>query len=411
MDERPDRRARAARRRFARWVLRESGQGAGWSVDEAGFAVVHVSGQRVELEGAYQACRGLPEAERLAAVRRHLIATADPGTAGAPPARGGGGVVSRRLWPRVRSRAQHLAYWLERGFSAAEAVAWSTVLGPRFVVDIAVFADGGWLPLGPQLASLALDWEEVLEDAMAQAAGRSAELRLESAGVGALKRVTGPDALLALLRPPDALGLVDPVALALRHDTLLVAPGDDVFALTDMVRRAEALRDDPDVVCLIPMAPQRRVRPGAFPWAAWRPGPYHPLRDELERLQGIQDIRDYGCQTEALWSRDGNWAPLGLSDADATLGRMVTVATWGPCATILPAADVLQVALPDGRVFRIWADEILDVMTAESTPVPDLWPPRFATRDAFPSAQVPRLEMMGELVGGGGALPAYIEET
>jgi len=206
--------------------------------------------------------------------------------------------------------------------------------------------------------------------------------------------------LAGLLLPPERL-LPDgqPVVLPLSPVRLLVADGRNVAGLRSLLSAAEGARDDPRVVCVLPHA-RVESEPGAFSWGPWRPSADHPLHGWHHRLGLLQDYLDDRRSVDAWHGAcpEAPPQPLALIQDPRAAGRVVSVARWprGPCS--LPAADCFDIEGPDGSTVRVWVDALLDVLSAETTPLPGAWPPRFVARDGVSADGWSKVKALGRTV-------------
>ena len=322
--------------------------------------------------------------------------------------------LAPRLEVRVGSRARRIAEALATGLDPTRAAADLIPLGPRLGLDLVVRLDRRQLPVGAHLRHLGIPMAVALRVAMHEPSrwlrpgGGGEPGRVYLAPISHVPGVAAVDLhdgaqLAGLLLPPERLlpgG--QPVVLPLSPARLLVADARNVDGLRSLLSLAEGARDAPDVVCALPHAPAAS-EPGAFSWAPWRPEVGHPLHGWVQRLGILQDLLDDQVGV-AAWQRarpDLATQPLRLVADPSAAGRVVSVARWSRAACSLPAADCFDVEGPDGTVVRVWVDGLLDVLNAETAPLPGAWPPRFVAATGVSDAGWARVRAEGRVVGRG----------
>lgn len=285
-------------------------------------------------------------------------------------------------------------------------------LGPRLALDLVVHFAHQRVPVGAYLRELGISMAMGLRVAMHKPArwlrpgGGGEPGQVYMAPLGQLPAVAAVDIhdgsqLAGLLLPPERLlpgG--QPVVLPLSSARLLVADARNEEGLRSLLSVAEGARDEAGVVCALPHAPIPS-EPGAFSWGPWRPEAGHPLHGWVRRLGVLQDFLDDRVGVDA-WARarpDLTPQPLKLTADPTVPGRVVSVAAWSrrPCS--LPAADCFDVCGPDGRVVRVWVDELLDVLNAETRPLPGAWPPRFVAEGGVGPESWKRVLAAGRVLG------------
>lgn len=311
--------------------------------------------------------------------------------------------ISKQLALRVSARSERVAEALDAGLQP-DALP-HTPLGPRLALDVVVSVHGEPVPAAPRLRALGVPVATALAVALRAPAswlsplqGAPGHARLlpiaDLPGVFDVD-IHAPCQLAGLLLPPHRLlPTPDPVALPLAADRLVVADGSRLDALRGLLSLAETVHEHPNVTCVQPHAVDRTAGPGAFRWSPWRPPPEHPLFGWSRRNALLQDWLD-DQRTLSSWRAAAPAhppRPLRLVPRAASPGGRVSVADWPRAACTLPAADCFDVSGPGGAVRRVWVDDLLDVLSAETRPLPGAWPPRFIARSGCTQASWNRIQ-------------------
>lgn len=307
--------------------------------------------------------------------------------------------LAPRLEVRVGSRARRVGEALACGIDPVAAMTDVLPLGPRLGLDLVARVGPRRVGVGPLLRELGVPFALGLRVALQEPSrwlrpggggepGRAYLSALDQfPGVAAVDVHDGSQLAGLLLPPERLLPGGEPVVLPLSAARLLVADARSVDGLRTLLSVAEGARDALDVVCALPHARIDSPK-GDFSWGPWRPPVDHPLRGWVHRVSILQDYLD-DQQSVAGWQAarpELSAAALRLAADPQATGRMVSVARWSRTACSLPAADCFEVVGPDGRVVRAWVDGMLDVLSAETTPLPGAWPPRFVARGGVSEA-------------------------
>gem|GEM_PF-5851515 len=320
--------------------------------------------------------------------------------------------LAPRLEVRVGGRAARVAEALVRGADPVRAMADVIPLGPRLGLDLVVHLDRRRIPVADHLRTLGIPGAVALRAALHKPArwlrpgggGEPGTVHLAPLdhlpGVAAVDIHDGAQLAGLLLPPERLLPGGQPVVLPLSPARLLLADARNTEGLRSLLSMAEGARDQTDVVCALPHA--RVDSPaGDFSWGPWRPPPDHPLHGWVHRLGILQDfLDDQKCVDAWTHARpDLSTQPLTLVPDPQAAGRVASVARWPrkPCS--LPAADCFDVEGPDGRVMRAWVDGLLDVLGAETRPLPGAWPPRFIAEGGVSEKGWTRVCAEGRRVG------------
>ncbi len=320
-------------------------------------------------------------------------------------------VLAPRIEVRVGSRAARVADALSAGVDPVTAAAVVVPLGPYLGLDLVVRAERRVLSVADHLRALQVPWSVALRVAMHDpgrwlrpgGGGEPGSVHLaplaQLPGVAAVDIHDGAQLAGLLLPPERLLPGGQPVVLPLSPVRLLVADARNVEGLRSLLSEAEGARDDPRVVCVLPHA-QVESEPGAFSWGPWRPSSDHPLHGWNHRVGLLQAHLDDRRSVDA-WRRARPQLPaqsLSLTPDPQAAGRFVSVARWprGPCS--LPAADCFDIDGPDGTTVRVWVDMILDLLSAETTPLSGAWPPRFVAQDGVSSEGWSKVRTLGRAI-------------
>jgi hypothetical protein len=147
--------------------------------------------------------------------------------------------------------------------------------------------------------------------------------------------------------------------------------------------------------CALPHQSQGELR-----WAPWRPPAEHPLHPHQAELELDTDLHDYNLQRASFEMADRSgapWTALRTTEHPSLTGRRCSEAGWPLGPVVLPAADRFRVETRQGA-YRVWADDILDLLSAHTRPEPGAWPPRFRATEALPEAALRRIRVLGERV-------------
>jgi len=301
---------------------------------------------------------------------------------------------------------------LNAGLDPVRAMADVIPLGSRLGLDLVVRMDGRVIPVAEYLRSMGIPVAVGLRVALHQPSrwlrpgggGEAGSVHLTPIeampGVAAVD-LYGSAQLAGLLLPPERLlpgG--QPVVLPLSPSRLLIADARNLDGLRSLLSLAEGAREDPGVVCVLPHVPVDS-EPGAFSWGPWWPDADHALHGWVQRLRLMQDLLDDQVSV-AAWTRarsDLAAQPMQLVADPSASGRVVSVARWPRVACSLPAADCFDVAGPDGRVVRAWVDGLLDLLGAETKPLPGAWPPRFCASGGVSESGWQRVLAEGRVMG------------
>ena len=317
-------------------------------------------------------------------------------------------VLAPDLQVRVGSRSARVLDALQAGDDPAHVAAWSVPLGPRLALDLVVRAERRLIPVAHHLEILGVPLSVALRVALHEprrwlrpgGGGEPGTVHLAPLpnlpGVAAVDIHDGAQLAGLLLPPERLLPGGQPVILPLTPARVLVADVRNIEGLRSLLATAEGARDDPQVVCVLPHA-YAASEPGAFSWAPWRPPTDHPLHGWMHRMGLLQDCID-DRRTLQAWSDarpELRTQGLTLTGDPRAAGRIISVARWPQQPCSLPAADCFDVEGPDGGVVRVWVDQILDLLSAQTAPLPGAWPPRFVAAGGVGAAHWATVQARG----------------
>ncbi len=273
--------------------------------------------------------------------------------------------------PPLSITIEGIARVLAEGVEAGEPL-WNLRpfrLGPRLAVRVFLRLPTGPLAAQPFLDAMGLPLARVLAAWLAQ------QPQPEST---APARLLLPSRVPALVRVGQTLEWFDP-----SHPAELLAALDPP-PLAQGERRTG---------CALPHESQGELR-----WAPWRPPADHPIHARQAELELDTDLHEYNLQRASFAMADpsgSTWATLRAVQHPLLAGRRCSEAGWPLGPVVLPAADRFRVETPQGA-WRVWADDILDLLSAHTRPEPGAWPPRFRATEALPEAALRRIRVLGE---------------